>query len=406
MQLQYKTSVMQNTVNLNNLSTAFRYKGNSDLRFTYYVFRVLQHPVLVKFLGWIAKGVLKYNIPLKSLIKRTVFKVFCPGENISEAFATIRMLESHRVKSVLDYVAEGEKTFTVFARNKEIIMNNILRLGYEAPGNSISVKFTSLEDPEFFIKMSKFTDTNAFGKLRYTSFIRRVDAICAAAFENKVVVYFDAEDRNMQDAFDSIVEQMMEKYNIKEAIIYNTLQMYLTDRLSYLSKLLKDSQLKNYYPGIKLVRGAYVEKERESARLEGRPSPVFETKEETDAAFDKALELCLAEHRRVFTCIASHNEKSTLLALEHIKKNNIIDHFQKVKFSQLYGMRDNLTFNLAANGFNASKYLPYGEVKKAIPYLIRRAEENSSIAVQLTGDLIRLQNELTRRKISGKKTNF
>lgn len=395
---------MENSLNINNLSTAFGYKKNRELRFTYYIFKLLKHPAWVKTLSFFANGILKYNIPLKGLIKNSVFKVFCSGENITEAFATIKKLETYHVKSVLDYVAEGEKTQRVFRRNKMIIVKNIFKLGQEAPGNSVSVKFTSLEEIDYFIVLNGLALNNKLpDDERYLKFLKRIDIICAAAAKNKVTVYFDAEDRNMQDIFDLVVESMMEKYNKEEAIIYNTLQMYLTDRLIYLNKMIADSRLKNYHPGIKLVRGAYVEKERIRALQDGRTSPVFNTKLETDAAFNKALEICLSQHEWVYTCIASHNEQSNLLAVATIDKYAIHDFYKKVKFSQLYGMRDNLTFNLAAKGYNSSKYLPYGEVKKAIPYLIRRAEENSSIGEQLTSELFRLRNELTRRKFLGKE---
>jgi proline dehydrogenase len=395
---------MSNTVNLNNLSTAFSYKRDKELRFTYYVFKMLKHPLLVKLLSEFANGILKYNIPLKSLIKSTVFKIFCSGENISEAFETIKKLEKHKVNSVLDYVAEGEKTEAAFIANTVVIIENITKLGLQAPGNAVSIKFTSLEDVEFYKQVSRsLTTGEIIDNARYEKLLRRIDTVCYGASENGVIVYFDAEDRNMQDIFDGIVEMMMEKYNKQEAIIYNTLQMYLTDRLVYLRHVLENALKKNYRPGIKLVRGAYAEKERENARLENKVSPIYPTKEQTDQAFNEALELCLKNHERVYTCIASHNEQSTLLALEYITRYGIRDHYKKVKFSQLYGMRDNLTFNLGAMGYNSSKYLPYGEVKKAIPYLIRRAEENSSIGPQLVQELIRLENELNRRKLISKK---
>lgn len=394
---------MNTTANLSNTLTAYSYKKDKDLRFTYYVFRMLRNPLLVRLLSEFANGILKYNIPLKSLIKNTVFKIFCSGENISEAFTTIRMLEKHKVKSVLDYVAEAEKTEDIFIANAEVITANIHKLGKDAPGNAVSIKFTSLEDMEFFKELNTaLINGKAIDNDRYNKFLRRIDALCFAASQNRVIVYFDAEDRFMQDIFDRVVELMMEKYNKQEAVIYNTLQMYLTDRLSYLKHLLEDSKNKNYCPGVKLVRGAYAEKEREAALLENKTSPVYPTKEQTDLAFNEALEMCLKNHERVYTCVASHNEVSTQLAISLINRYNITDHYSKVKFSQLYGMRDNLTFNLGAMGYNSSKYLPYGEVKKAIPYLIRRAEENSSIGPQLVEELTRLENEIHRRKMLAK----
>lgn len=398
---------MSASAHLNNTLNAYRYKSSKELRSTYFIFRMLKNPLLVRLLSEAAGGILKYNIPLKSLIKNTVFKIFCSGENINEAFGTVKKLEKYKVKSVLDYVAEAEKSETIFSDNASVIISNILRMGKEAPGNSVSVKFTSLEDMEFFrVQNQLLISHKPLGNERYSRLLHRLDEICNAAAQSGVTVYFDAEDRFMQDIFDKMVELMMEKYNKEEAVVYNTLQMYLTDRLYYLRHLLEDSANKNYYPGVKLVRGAYAEKERDAAVAERRESPVYATKEMTDKAFDTAVELCLREHHRVYTCIASHNEKSTELALDLINRYHITDHFKKVKFSQLFGMRDNLTFNLGEMGYNASKYLPYGEVKKAIPYLIRRAEENSSIGPQLIEELTRLENEINRRKVQSKSTKL
>ena len=201
----------------------------------------------------------------------------------------------------------------------------------------------------------------------------------------------------MQDVFDDITEHMMEKYNKRSAVIFNTVQMYLKDRLEYIDYLICDGKEKKYIPGIKLVRGAYVEKERIAAIIENKKSPVYDTKTETDDAFNLAIEKCLSQFKDVDTCIATHNEKSTLLAIDCIKKYSITNSESKVRFSQLYGMSDHLTFNLAKNGYSTSKYLPYGKVKKAIPYLIRRSEENTSINGQISEEVMRLKIELNRR---------
>lgn len=390
---------MNKAINLEDLKTAFRYKKNSDLKLTYLIFKTLQKPNLLKLMKACANGIVKYNLPFKLFIKKTIFKLFCAGESIDEAFGLIKKLETYHVKSVLDYVSEGEKTETAFELNTKIIVTNILRIGEECPDNYISVKITGLEDSDFLTKCNarKFPEDENL-KIRFNKLLERIDLICFTAKEKKVIIYIDAEDRCMQDIIDAITEHMMEKYNKESAVIFNTLQMYLKDRLSYLENLIKSAKQKQYVPGIKLVRGAYVEKEREAALKEHRESPVFETKEETDQSFNKAVDLCLSNHEQVVTCIASHNYVSTQLAIDCIKKYNIKDPQSKVKFSQLYGMCDGITFNLAANGYSVSKYLPYGEVKKAIPYLIRRSEENTSINGQINDELIRLKTEIDNRK--------
>jgi proline dehydrogenase len=389
---------MKSTINIEDLKTAFSYKSNNELRHSYFIFKVLQYPKLLKLLTAITNGVIKYNLPFQFLIKKTVFKIFCAGENIEETFALIKKLEKYHVKSVLDYVSEGEKTEAVFTENTRIIAANIVKLGKENPGNYISVKISGLEDIAFIEKVNgKVFPTDPALAPRFDKLLARLDLICKTASDSKVVVFFDAEDRFMQDIFDAMIEHLMERYNKESAIVFNTLQMYLKDRLDYIDYLVKEAQEKKYISGIKLVRGAYVEKERETAYKLNIPSPVYDTKDQTDAAYDAAVDKCLRNYAYVDTCVATHNEKSTLNAIACIAKYNVPDYYNKVRFSQLYGMSDNITFNLSANGYNASKYLPYGEVKKAIPYLIRRSEENSSMNGQVSRELIQLQAELNRR---------
>lgn len=382
-------------VDLHDLKTAYAYKSNADLKLTHFVFSTLQKPVLLGLLKSCANGIVKYNLPFQFLIKKTIYKLFCAGENINEAFKLIRYLDSYRVKSVLDYVSEGEKTETAFSLNAKTILENVIKIGKECPGNYISVKITGLEDPDFLGKINNkiFPVNNP----RFDKLLERVDAICNAAHKHQVIVYIDAEDRYMQDIIDAITEHMMEKYNTQQVVVFNTLQMYLKDRLNYLEELITNAKQKRYLAGIKLVRGAYVEKERETALKEKRESPVFDTKEQTDKSFNTAVEICLQNHSSIYTCIASHNYNSTKLAIDLIQKHHITD-INKVRFSQLYGMCDGITFNLANAGYPVSKYLPYGEVKKAIPYLIRRSEENTSINGQVNDELHRLQKEINNRK--------
>lgn len=391
---------MKNKVNLENLKTAYSYKTDKELKFTYYIFKILQRPTLLKLLTACTNSIINYNLPFKFLIKKTVFKIFCSGETIDETFQKIKYLEKYNVKSVLDYVSEGEKNEKSFDANTKIIVANIIRLGKESPDNYISVKISGLEDPEFLTYCNgREYPKDLIISTRFDKLIKRMDLICKTAYTSKIVLFIDAEDRCMQDIFDKITEDMMGKYNKDSAVVFNTLQMYLKDRLAYLNFLISDAQKKGYMPGIKLVRGAYVEKERNAAIKENKPSPVYDTKNETDEAFNQAVEICLREHKKIDTCIATHNNESTLRAINYINHYSITNHYYKVRFSQLYGMSDNLTFNLSATGYNASKYLPYGEVKKAIPYLVRRSEENSSINGQISDEVIRLKKELSRRSV-------
>lgn len=391
---------MKTNIDLNDTETAFAYKSNADLKTTLFIYRLIQKPRLVKILTWLANMVLKYKLPFKFLIKNTVFKVFCAGQNRAEVVETMDNLKSKNVNVVLDYVAEGDVSEASFDKNLKTILGNIQFVGKKANQAFVGVKLSGLEDVQKLrnIKLSDL-DEGSFYNLNIDNLMKRTDEICALAVELNVKVYIDAEERSNQDVFDFVVETMMEKYNREKVIVYNTLQMYLKDRIDYLNRLIQLAKQKGFLVGLKLVRGAYVEKEREYALAGRYPSPVFETKEETDASFNQAVDICLKEHQLIRTCLATHNQKSIELAIDLIEKYQIDNHNEKVFFSQLFGMSDNLTFNLAKNNYNSSKYVPYGEVEKAIPYLLRRAEENSSIEGQVSREFELLKQEKDRRKI-------
>lgn len=389
---------MKNMVNFRDLETAFKYKSNSELCLTWFVFMILRYPYLSKVIQYFAKVTLKYRLPFKWAIRMTAFRVFCSGENPQEAFATIKLLHNYNVKSVLDYVSEGEINQSAYDENTNKIVENIETILEGTRTDFVSLKITGLEDPEFLKANNKVVISDEMHEnVRLVNLLNRVDRICRSAFNNQVMVYIDAEETWMQDIIDSLAEIMMSKYNRNKVVVFNTLQMYRKDRLMYLNRLLEDSKLKEFFPGIKLVRGAYREMESLLAKQEGRENPVFEYKVDTDNAFDEAVRLCLQQHNRVVTCIATHNEESILLALECISSFGIINYYEKVQFSQLFGMSDHLTFNLSSRKYHASKYLPYGEVEKAIPYLIRRAEENTSVDGQIGRELDLINLEIKRR---------
>lgn len=385
-------------VDLNNVKIAFEYKSNAELNRTYLIYKIIQKPFWVDILTRITRFIFAYKLPFQFLIEHTVYKVFCAGKNRNEVAKTMNNLKKYGVNTVLDYVAEGDSSEALFELNMKTIISNIEFVHEQAKDAFIGVKLSGLEDVNFI----KQIDTLQIGRQanfqdRFKIFVSRVDAICSKANSLKVKVYFDAEERSTQDVFDFVVDQMMAKYNKDQVFVYNTLQMYFKDRIKYLENLIIDAKRNNYMLGIKLVRGAYVEKEIEFSKQNKVECPVFTQKIETDQSFDHAADICLKEHQFVHTCLATHNQSSIELALELIYKYDINDHFRKVFFSQLFGMSDNLTFNLAANKFNASKYVPYGELEKAIPYLLRRAEENSAIEGQVSREFELLHREKIRR---------
>lgn len=391
---------MENTINFNDVKTAFVYKTNKELQRTFFVYKIIQKPIMVKLLTRISFWIIKYKLPFKFLLKKTMFQIFCAGIDLKETSVTIRHLKQYNVKTVLDYVAEGDKSDKGFDSNLKTILQNIECVKGESPNAFVGVKLSGLEDVEFIKEINDVHVISDEIKLRrMNKFINRVNKICAEAVSKNVKVYFDAEERSTQDVYDFLVEKMMKTYNTECVYVYNTLQMYLKDRLEYLEYCIEDAEKQKYKLGFKLVRGAYVEKEREEAIQKEISSPVFDTKIETDLAFDKALTICLMNTDLIETCIATHNEKSIQLAIDIIEKNNISDHQHKVYFSQLYGMSDNLTFNLASKKYNSSKYVPYGELEKAIPYLLRRAAENSSIEGQVSREYELLKKEVVRRKL-------
>lgn len=390
---------MKSSINLNNTEKAFAYKSDAALKNTIFIFGLLQKPFLVKMLMKIADWIITFKLPLKFIMRKTVFRVFCAGENRSEAAKTIQHIKKYNVNTVLDYVAEGDNSEASFENNLQTILDNIQFVSKNAADATVGVKLSGLEDVAFLKQFKTIDEGNSdIAILRLAKFTERVEKICQLGSDLHVKIYIDAEEYSTQFIFDNVVGLMMEKFNKKEVIVYNTLQMYLTDRLDYLNKAISDARAKGYLLGMKLVRGAYVEKEREYAKRDGVPSPVFDTKEGTDRSYDAALEICLRENSLINTCLATHNQASVELALQLIEGFKIENHHQKIFFSQLYGMSDNLTFNLAASNYNSSKYVPYGEVEKAIPYLMRRAEENSSIEGQVGREYELLLLEKNRRK--------
>lgn len=390
---------MSKQINLNDTEVAFRYKSDAELNNTLFIFRLIQKPFLVNTLTKVAQLIIKFKLPLKFVLKKTVFKVFCAGQNRAEAAITIKNLKKYKVNTVLDYVAEGDNSVESFENNLNTILTNIQFVSENTDEPTVGVKLSGLEDVAFLKQFKTVADgQDDSSKKRLEAFTERVDKICQLGAEKKVKIYIDAEEYSTQAIFDNVIELMMEKYNKRSIIVYNTLQMYLTDRIAYLERVTSEAKQKGYLIGMKLVRGAYVEKEREYAKEAGVKSPVFDTKEGTDNSYDKAMEMCLRESAIIHTCIATHNQKSVELAISLINELGIENHYGKVFFSQLYGMSDNLTFNLAEADYNSSKYVPYGEVEKAIPYLMRRAEENSSIEGQVGREYELLTLEKSRRR--------
>jgi len=343
---------------------------------------------------------LNLRLPIKGLIKKTIFAQFCGGETIADCKSTIDLLGQYGIGTILDYSVEGKTSEEDFdATVKEII--STIETASKSKNIPFAVfKITGISRFSILEKANESID-NLTEKERseYDSIVARINKICLAAFENQIPVFIDAEETWIQDTIDRITHQMMQTYNRENAIIFNTVQLYRHDRLSFLSNAIDVARKDGYHYGVKLVRGAYMEKERARAKEKGYPSPIQPDKIASDNDFDKALELVVNNIDVVSVCAGSHNEKSSLLLTELVKKNNIEKSDKRIYFAQLLGMSDHISYNLTHAGYNVAKYVPYGPVKEVMPYLLRRADENTSVAGQTSRELSLIMKEKKRRGI-------
>ena len=222
--------------------------------------------------------------------------------------------------------------------------------------------------------------------------------ICQAAADSRIGVLVDAEESWIQNTVDALTMQMMDAFNRDRVVVYNTIQLYRHDRLAFLKHSYEAAHEKGFVLGAKLVRGAYMEKERKRADQLSYPSPIQPNKEATDRDYDLGVTFCIQHIEDIALIVASHNENSNLLAARLLEQRNLPLNHPHVHFSQLYGMSDNITFNLAKAGCPVSKYLPFGPIKDVIPYLMRRAQENSSVSGQTGRELGLIKKELKRRE--------
>ncbi|EMR03392.1 proline dehydrogenase family protein [Cesiribacter andamanensis] len=384
----------------NDLAATFSHKSDREVKEAYWLFRLMNNPLLMKALTSASKLAMRLHLPVRSLIRGTVYKHFCGGESVEEALQVIDKLEDHHIAAVLDYAAEAQDK----EEGYELALNHILHnitLAQKSTGiGAISVKMTGLGSFAIFEKLAAGLVLSDAEEQSYERTKMRLLTICELAADSDVNIYIDAEESWIQAPIDELTEEMMERFNMEDVLVFTSLQMYRTDRLEYLEDLLQRAEERGYQAGVKLVRGAYWEKERERAEKLSYTSPVYPTKAKTDESFNKAVIMCLERLPRVELCLATHNQESIQMVVREIQQRQLQAFIPYLHFSQLYGMSDNLTFAMARAGFNTSKYLPYGEVDKALPYLIRRAEENTAIAGQMGRELALLKEEMKRRKLN------
>ena len=381
----------------NDTETAFKLKSKINLYNAKILFVVITKKILVSILTKSTLFLLKFKIPIKWALKGTIYNHFCGGINYDECNKTISEMKSLGVNSILDYSVEALEKEEDFQRayNKKIEIIDLTK-------NNDSIPFavfkpTSLGRYELFKKVSSKIKLNAIEKEEWGRVINRFDNICGYAKKSNVKILIDAEEYEVQFAIDNLALEMMRKFNIVNVIVYNTIQLYRWDRIPFIKSLIEKYKNSKFKFGFKLVRGAYMEKERDLALKEGYKSPICQTKTETDQNFDNCIDLMFDNLDMIDFFVASHNENSNLKVIDKMNKFSLSNDNEKVWFGQLYGMGDNISYNLAKKGYNVAKILPFGPVENLMPYLIRRAQENSSIEGQSNRELDLINSELIRR---------
>jgi proline dehydrogenase len=382
----------------NNTQVAFSLKSDTELDRAYFLFKLINNQPLVRIGTAVTNFAIKANLPVESLIRATVFDHFCGGVNEEDCLSVVDKMYTKGVSSVLDYSVEGKEEEDQFDAALKMTLKTI-EFAKERKAIPFAVfKPTGLGRLDLYEKIGEKQTLTPEEKAEWDRVVARFDLVCSEAHKKNVALLIDAEESWMQDAADDLVTEMMRKYNKEKIIVFNTLQMYRWDRLDYLKKLHEQAKAEGFSIGMKLVRGAYMEKENIRAVEKGYPTPICASKEASDINYDAAV-LYMVEHLDKMAIFAgTHNELSTYKLMKLMETKVIPSNDDRIWFGQLYGMSDNISYNLAENGYNIAKYLPFGPVKDVMPYLIRRAEENTSVAGQTSRELSMIKAERNRRK--------
>lgn len=408
--------MMDSTVSFENTQNAFAYKSDAELKKARFLFKSMGNSLLVKLGIWITPWAIRMKLPIRGLIRNTIFSQFVGGETLEQTAPVARKLAAYHVQAILDYGVEGgNEGETGFDEACEEFIR-VIRYAASQPNIPfISIKVTGFARFELLEKLDHSLDESS-GPLmrRYAAALatfseeeksewervrNRMQKICAAAAEKNIAVLVDAEETWIQDPVDVLSIQMMAEFNKEKVAVYNTVQLYRHDRLSFLKDMLEAAVLKDFVLGVKLVRGAYMEKERARAMEKQYPSPIQPDKESTDRDYNTGVSFCIDNIENIAIIVASHNDYSNLRTTELLSERGLSFAHPHIHFSQLYGMSDHITFNLAKAGCSVSKYLPFGPIEDVIPYLMRRAEENSSLSGQTGRELALINKEIRRRKL-------
>jgi proline dehydrogenase len=383
----------------NNTQVAFALKSDTELDRAYFLFKMIDNEPLVRIGTAVTNFALKAHLPVEGLIRASVFDHFCGGINEVDCLSVVDKMFTKGVSSVLDYSVEGKEEEEQFDAALEMTLKTI-----EFAKERKAIPFAVFKPTGFgrfylYEKLGEKQPLTVEEQKEWNRVVERFDIVCRAAYDKDVALLIDGEESWMQDAADDLVTQMMQKYNKEKTIVFNTLQLYRWDRLDYLKKLHEQAKKERFYIGMKLVRGAYMEKENNRAEEKGYLTPICESKEATDFNYDKTVEYMMDNLDKMSIFAGTHNEESSYKLMELMKTKGISKNDNRIWFGQLYGMSDNISYNLAAHGYNVAKYLPFGPVRDVMPYLIRRAEENTSVAGQTSRELNLLKTERKRRKV-------
>jgi proline dehydrogenase len=386
-------------ISFDNTENAFKSKTNPELRRSYWLFKLIGNPYLVKLGAGL--GPLALKIGFKHLIRSTIFKQFVGGETIHDCSAAIMQLAKYHIGTILDYSVEGKESEKDFDHCLEETLQTIFKARDDRNIPFCVFKVTGLARFALLEKVSSRVALSAAETQEWETVKARVAKICRLAFENGQPVFIDAEESWIQQAIDDLANENMAVCNKTAPVVYNTFQLYRTDRLAYLAVSIAHAKANGYFLGAKLVRGAYMEKERERAAKMNYPSPIQPDKAATDNDYDRSVKMCIDNIQVVGLCAGTHNESSSLYLVNLMNEKSILPSDKRVYFSQLYGMSDHISFNLSINGYNVAKYVPYGPVAEVLPYLIRRARENTSVKGQTGRELNLIMKEKKRRRSLG-----
>ncbi len=385
-------------IDFSNTEVAFKSKSLTELRQSYFLFKTLSHPFLVNSGKAITKLSFRMGLPVRGVIKATVYEHFVGGESIEECNPAIMRLLENKVNTILDYSVEGKESEADFDRTMNTTIKTI-EVSKTHVGIPLTVfKPTGVGRFALYEKVNRKETLSAQEEAEWERVVNRFYTIAQAAYDAGTPVMVDAEESWIQDCIDDLVQELMMKYNTVSPMVYNTLQMYRWDRIEYLKNAWSHADRHGYKMGMKIVRGAYMEKERDRALQHGYTDPIQPSKEATDHDYNQALSFILDHIDTISVVAGTHNEESSQLLVDLMSERGLSIDDHRIWFAQLYGMSDHISFNLAHQGYNVVKYVPFGPVQDVMPYLFRRAEENTSVAGQTGRELTLIDKELNRRK--------